>query len=159
MVLRLTISDESPHYRPTIECLYCTVSLADWWLVTFRCWVGRDRGHLHSSTTRLFSNSLGRREGQNYMGSIPNLQSYTLYVLVALLENRPLGTNGCWSFMSLQNLRLYQDGYRLVTVHTHGDFIVLPHWYPNQSYCPCPILLMPSTRLGSDKYQFYKSLV
>ena len=25
-------------------------------------------------------------------------------------------------------LRSYQDGYRLVTVHTHDDFIVLPHW-------------------------------
>ena len=60
------------------------------------------------------------------------------------------------------------DGYRLVTVCTHGDFIMLPHWrtrplapwpiqshYPiTESTSPCPILIMPSTRLGSDKYQF-----
>ena len=30
-------------------------------------------------------------------------------------------------FTSFQNLRSYQDEYRLVTVHTPGDFIVLPH--------------------------------
>ena len=37
--------------------------------------------------------------------------------------------------------------------------------YPTQAHypdtvltSPCPILLMPSTRLGSDKYQFCKSL-
>ena len=27
-----------------------------------------------------------------------------------------------------QHLRLYQGGYRLVTVCTHGNFIVLPYW-------------------------------
>ena len=41
-------------------------------------------------------------------------------------------------------------------------------WYPTQSYCPdteltssCPILLMPSARLGNDKYRVYnyRSLV
>ena len=39
-------------------------------------------------------------------------------------------------------------------------------WYPHQSHypntepnSPCPILIIPSTWLGSDKYQFYKSLV
>ena len=31
-----------------------------------------------------------------------------------------------WGFTSLQNLRLYQHDHQLVTVHTHGDFIVLP---------------------------------
>ena len=38
--------------------------------------------------------------------------------------------------------------------------------YPTQSYyphteltSPCPILLMPSAWLGSDKYKFYKALV
>ena len=30
-------------------------------------------------------------------------------------------------FMSLQHLWSYQYGYRLVTVHTRGDFIVLLH--------------------------------
>ena len=39
-------------------------------------------------------------------------------------------------------------------------------WYPTQSHyhntdltSPCPILIMPSTWLGSDKYQFDKSLI
>ena len=35
---------------------------------------------------------------------------------------------GCWEFYVLQHLSSYQDGYQLETVHTHGDFIVLPHW-------------------------------
>ena len=35
---------------------------------------------------------------------------------------------GCWSFTSWQHLKLYQDRYRLVLVHTHGVFIVLAHW-------------------------------
>ena len=77
----------------------------------------------------------------------------------------------CWSFRSLQHLRAYQYGYQLVTVHTHGDSIVLSHWgnqatntmtqYSNQSHypdteltSPCPILLMLSARIWSDKYPF-----
>ena len=39
-------------------------------------------------------------------------------------------------------------------------------WYPTQSQYPdtdptssCPILIMPSSWLGSDKYQFYKLLI
>ena len=43
-----------------------------------------------------------------------------------------------------------------------GDFIVLPHWEtirpsapcPDISNIPCPILIMPSTWLGSDRYTF-----
>ena len=31
-------------------------------------------------------------------------------------------------FTSWQHLQSYQVGHRLVTVRTHGDFIVLPHW-------------------------------
>ena len=34
----------------------------------------------------------------------------------------------CCCFTSWQHLRSHQDRYRLVIVHTHGDFIVLPHW-------------------------------
>ena len=34
----------------------------------------------------------------------------------------------CWSLTSCQNLRSYQEGYQLVTVHTHDDFIALSHW-------------------------------
>ena len=70
-------------------------------------------------------------------------------------------------------LRSYQDGYRLVTVHNHGYFIVLGDQavgamaqYPTQSHypdteltSPCPILLMMCARLGSGKSQFVKSLV
>ena len=82
---------------------------------------------------------------------------------------------GCWSFASFQYLRSYQDGYWLVTVRTHGDFIVLAHWeirpptrwpdiplshYPDSEITSiCTTLLMQSTRLGSDKYQIYKPLV
>ena len=73
--------------------------------------------------------------------------------------------------------RSYQDGCQLVTVHkTHSNFIVLPHqeirplapWSnipvsrinpDSKITSPCPILSMPSARLGSNKYQFYKSLV
>ena len=31
------------------------------------------------------------------------------------------------NFTSLEHLRSYQDVYRLMTMRTHGDFIVLPH--------------------------------
>ena len=82
---------------------------------------------------------------------------------------------GCWCFKSLQHLGSYQDNYRLVTVLTRGDFIMLPPLanqitgtitqYPSQSHyrdteltSPSPILLMPSTQLGSNKHQFYMSL-
>ena len=65
-------------------------------------------------------------------------------------------------------LRSYENGYRFVTVHTLGDFIELPYWetslsvpwyfteshYPNiEPTSPCPILVMPSNWLESDKYQ------
>ena len=33
-----------------------------------------------------------------------------------------------WGIMSWQQLGSHQDGYRLMTVCTHGDFIVLPDW-------------------------------
>ena len=77
--------------------------------------------------------------------------------------------------MSLQHPRSYREGYWFVTVHIHGNCIVLPQWeirlltpwlniplshilyYPNTS--PCSILSMPSTRLENNKYQFDKSLV
>ena len=35
---------------------------------------------------------------------------------------------GCWSFTSWKHLRSHQNGYLLVTVHTHGTFIVLSQW-------------------------------
>ena len=31
-------------------------------------------------------------------------------------------------FTSYQDVRSYQDGYQLVIVHAHGNFIMLPHW-------------------------------
>ena len=43
--------------------------------------------------------------------------------------------------------RSYQGEYRLVTAHTHGSLITLSH-------CHCHY--DPSTRLGSDKYEFGK---
>ena len=41
-------------------------------------------------------------------------------------EHKVYSVDGFWSFMSVEHLRSYEDGYRLVTVWTH-DFIVLPH--------------------------------
>ena len=69
------------------------------------------------------------------------------------------------SSTSWKQLRLYQYGYWFVSVHTHGDCLVLSYWtiwvvasmtqYPTQWHypdteltSPCPILLLPSTRLG-----------
>ena len=55
---------------------------------------------------------------------------------------------------------------QLMTVGTHGNFIVLPHWdimtcYPIQSHypdheptSPCHILIMSGSGLGSNKHQF-----
>ena len=75
----------------------------------------------------------------------------------------------CWSFMFWQHLKSYQEGYRLVTVCTHDNCIGLFHWETRLA-APCPdippihiiltlnqlylapILIMPSTWLGSDKY-------
>ena len=37
-------------------------------------------------------------------------------------------THIVYCFMSQQHIKSYQDRYRFVAVHTHGDFIVLPHW-------------------------------
>ena len=59
------------------------------------------------------------------------------------------------------HLRSYQDGYQLLTVHTHDDLIVLSHWETRQPRADtmtlhyldteptshCSILLMPSARL------------
>ena len=76
-----------------------------------------------------------------------------------------------WNFTFWQHLRSYQDQCRLVTVHTHGNFIVLSQWGKRiRPPAPCPnipfshiililswtapVLLMLSTKLGSDKYQF-----
>ena len=71
-------------------------------------------------------------------------------------------------YMSYQQLRSYQDGYRLGTVHTHGDFIVLPnletrtlapytslksHYPDTEPTSPCPTLIMLNAWLGSDKYK------
>ena len=86
------------------------------------------------------------------------------------------GLLGCCCFKSWQHLRSDQDGNWLMTVHIHGNFIVQPYWeirppgtttqhptlsrYPDTELTsPCPNLLIPSARLGSDKHQFYKSLV
>ena len=34
----------------------------------------------------------------------------------------------CWAFMLREYLNTYVDEYRLVTVHTYGNFIVLHRW-------------------------------
>ena len=80
---------------------------------------------------------------------------------------------GCWSFISWQYLRSYQDRYRHVTVHNHGDFVNCSaalladqatstmteyptqlHYPDSEPTSPCPVLVMSSARLGSNKYQF-----
>ena len=70
-------------------------------------------------------------------------------------------------FTSWQRLRSYQDGCRSLTVHTHGDFIgdqatcimtqflTQSHYLGTELTSPCPVLVMPSTRLGIDKYQTF----
>ena len=75
---------------------------------------------------------------------------------------------GYWRFRSWQYMKSHQDWSRLVTVFTHGDFIVRLYsetastiiWYLTQSHYPdtehinpCPILLMPNNRLTSDTHQ------
>ena len=40
----------------------------------------------------------------------------------------PIKKTGCWGFTSLLHLMWYQDSYRLVTVCTHGDLLVLRYW-------------------------------
>ena len=71
-------------------------------------------------------------------------------------------------------LRSYQDGCWLLTVHSWwlysdaplgnqgsgimSQYITQSHYLNTEISSPCPILLMLSTRLGSKKDQFYKSL-
>ena len=68
----------------------------------------------------------------------------------------------------LLDLRSYQHCFQFVTVRIHGDFKMLPHWktrppaprtdiLPSHiilTLGPCPILIVPSTWLESDKYTF-----
>ena len=77
----------------------------------------------------------------------------------------------CRCFTSWQHPRSYQDGYRLVgSAHSWRLYSAVSQehqttstmtCYPTQSpypdtepTSPCPILIMTSIRLGSDKYQF-----
>ena len=51
--------------------------------------------------------------------------SYKYYNAATSHRHLPVG---CWILISLQHLRSYKDQNQLVTVHTDGDFMVLPHW-------------------------------
>ena len=83
------------------------------------------------------------------------------------------------SWLIVEGLRLKINSGMVLTCvtvhsHTHGNFIVLPHWkimplapWPNQTQfhypdteltSPCSILLMLNTKQGSNNYQFDKSL-
>ena len=97
-----------------------------------------------------------------------------IYLLICLLIYLHLLLSSLSSLYTVHCLLIslsYQDRYRLVSVHTYCDFVVLPHletslsahmtWYPTQSHYPdtwptnpFPILLMPSIWLGSDKCKF-----
>ena len=67
----------------------------------------------------------------------------------------------------------YQDGHRLLTVHIHCNFHsavplgdqaadttplyhIQSHYADISQTSPCPLLFIPSARLGSDMYQFGK---
>ena len=80
---------------------------------------------------------------------------------------------GCLFYVLATYVWSYQDGYRLATVHTHGDFTVPPNWEirPPAAWLDIPrshiiptvsqpvlglILLRLSTRLGSDKISIIK---
>ena len=65
-----------------------------------------------------------------------------------------------WLWLCVHSWQLYSAAP--LTDHATGTIT----WYPTQSHypdtelpSPCPILLMPSARLCSDKYQFDKFLV
>ena len=79
-----------------------------------------------------------------------------------------------WMFSSWQHLRSYKDGYRLATIHDHGDFMVLPHWettllepclnFPLSHIIlivrsPIIALVVVSARQGHAKCQCSKSLL
>ena len=82
---------------------------------------------------------------------------------------------GCWNFAFWQHLGSYQGSYWFVTVCTYFEFIVLYlweirwsvswFWYPTHSHypdteltSPSLVLVMLGAKLGSDNYQFCKSL-
>ena len=61
-------------------------------------------------------------EPANHCGNCPN--SAIIKLLYSCIQ--PI-VYVCYCITPQEHLRSYQDWYRLVTVHTHGDFIVLPH--------------------------------
>ena len=98
------------------------------------------------------------------------IQSFNIFTMARMMAL----ALSLFYFTLLQQLRSYQVGQWFVTVHTHGNFIVLLHWEIRSlapwldisqplswhwAEQPCPIQLMPSTWLGSYKFQFDKSLV
>ena len=89
----------------------------------------------------------------------------------AVLHSRIFGESlVVGSFTSWQHLRSYQDGKRLVTVIPRDNFILPSHWEirPPAPWPDIPlshiilalestssILIMSSTWLGNNKYQFF----
>ena len=61
----------------------------------------------------------------------PTNSTYSSYQQVLWLD-------GYWSVMPQQHVRSYQCRYWLVTVDTHGDFIMLSHW-GTRSLVPWPL--------------------
>ena len=56
------------------------------------------------------------------------------------------------------------DGYRLVTVHTHGKFIVLPHWDTRHQhydllFCVCVmgVFMLPITVKSNELFSLLDS--
>ena len=105
---------------------------------------------------------------------LQHLMSYQDMLISTYVKNNTLTNDrlvGCWSFTSLQHLRSYQGRYRIVTViHSWWLFSIAllgnqatstlsqcpTQWhYPDtELVCPCPMRIMPSAMMGSDKYKF-----
>ena len=89
----------------------------DGWLVIVCCWNFRTWQHLRSQRIRRVK-----------------VTTKTMVMMVGCL------VIGSWGFTSWKHIRSHQNEYKLVTVCTQGDFILLPHWEIRLP-APCPNIL------------------
>ena len=73
-------------------------------------------------------NALIRYEQGKYIHHIKTTTKTKYVKDVGTIYRWLLIVGACRSFTSWKHLRLYKDRYRLVSVHTSGEFIVLLHW-------------------------------
>ena len=77
---------------------------------------------------------------------LAQLLSYVCLVCLHI-ENLQAKVITCWFFGAVlhpTNIKQYQDAYRLVTVRTHGDVTVLPHY---ETRLPAPSLDIPLSHI------------